>query len=120
MAEITFYSLSGKVKGKKTLDVETLEPNPLGEMARVTLKDGTVYEGYVEEPYIRHGIRSAKKVDYMTLFFFDDDPQTHKPRSFNLINRSKFPLKDIAKMEAILYSNPRWGHPPFTKFEFLK
>lgn len=120
MAEITFYSMSGKIKGKKTLNFETLEPDPLGEMARVTLKDGTVHEGYVEEPYIRKGISSAKQVDYMTLFFFDVDPKTYKPRSSNLINKSKFPLKEIAKMEAILYSNPRWGHPPLSKFEFFK
>lgn len=59
------------------------------------------------------------KVQTAEISQYDLDEKTSKLRSFNSIV-TFFPTSRIAKLEAILHSNPRWGTGPTNKFEFSK
>ena len=49
--------------------------------------------------------------------WYDTDYKTGHLSSSNMVTIF-IPIGIVAKIEAILYSNPRWGLPPFNEFLF--
>jgi hypothetical protein len=111
MAKLIIYKPNGDIFNSCDLNFETLKPSVLGEMVRVTLKNKDTYEGFADEPYL------SGKGKYLTLKHYDIDYEKFGLRSQNMVTIS-IPLEIIDKLEAILYSNPRWGHPPVNEFLF--
>lgn len=69
------------------------------------------YEGFAGEPYL------SGKGNTLTLKWYDIDYETLGLRSEHMTTVF-IPLDIIVKIETILFSNPRWGHPPINEFVF--
>lgn len=80
-------------------------------MTRVTINNAESYEGFADEPYL------SGKGNCLTLKWYDINYETFHLKSGNMTTIF-IPLKIIDKIEAILYSNPCWGHPPINEFVF--
>lgn len=116
MIIFTKYRLNSKVLESKSIDLDEItehEYNALGQKVRITTKDGKTYTGFADEPY-----RTGKGKS-LTLMRYDIDLEKHKLRSSN-ITTIYIPLDVVVKIEAILYSNPRWGTELTNEFEFPK
>ncbi|WP_241146832.1 hypothetical protein [Lactobacillus gallinarum] len=112
MPIFTRYKLSGEVVESRFIELDELTKySILGQKARVTTKDGKVYEGFADEPY------HTEEGNSLTLMWYDTDYKTGHLRSSNMVTIF-IPIGIVAKIEAILYSNPRWGLPPFNEFLF--
>lgn len=112
MPMFTRYKLSGEVVESRFIDLNEIQKySILGQKARITTKDGKVCEGFADEPYL------TGKGNSLTLKWYDMDFKTGHLRSSNMVTIF-IPLDIITKIEAILYSNPRWGLPPFNEFLF--
>lgn len=107
------YNLSGKVVEQYSCDFDQLKANPIGEKVRATMDDGKIYTGFWDS-FLGQG-----KIQTAEISRYDLDEKTSKLRSLNSIV-TFVPTSRIAKLEAILYSNPRWGTGPTNKFEFFK
>ena len=111
---IAYYTADGKFKEQQDLNYDSLG-NTNGMMLRCFMKDGTQMEGFAD-PYRTHGMPpyDGSIHDYIYLWTWDhldekihrlvgdDDTkfdQTHVP----------VPIHEIIHIDAILYSNPRWG-----------
>lgn len=105
------YNLSGEVVKQYSTDFNKLKAYPLGEKVRITLNDETVYIGFWDTWL---GQETIKVVDISR---YDLDENTSKLRSGNQLT-TFVPTSEIVKIEAILYSNPRWGTRPTNNFEF--
>ncbi len=68
------------------------------------------YEGFADEPYL------SVKGNTLTLKWYDIDYETLGLRSEHMTTVF-IPLDIIVKIETILFSNPRWGHPPINEFK---
>lgn len=109
--EFIQYNLLGNIIYEGTF---TITRNPLGQKVRVTTTDDKVYIGFWGAFAMNHQLPDKIKIDR-----YDLDEATGKLRSFK--NISDFvPAIKIVKVEAILYSNPRWGTRPTNKFIFVK
>lgn len=116
MIILTKYRLSGKVIESRFIDLDEItkrDYSNLGQKVRITTKDGKAYAGFADEPY--HTGRGKS----LTLMCYDIDYEKHKLRSSNM-TITFIPLDIVVKIEAILYSNPRWGTGLTNKFEFSK
>ena len=114
MPIFTRYRLSGKVVESRFIDSDEITQHKysiLGQKARITTNDGKVYEGFADEPY------HTGEGNSLTLMWYDTDYKTGHLRSSNMVTIF-IPIGIVAKIEAILYSNPRWGLPPFNEFLF--
>lgn len=107
------YNLAGKVVEQYSCDFDQLKANPIGEKVRVTMDNGKICVGFWDT-FLGQG-----KVQTAEISQFDLDEKTSKLRSFNSIV-TFVPTIRIAKLEAILHSNPHRGTGPTNKFEFSK
>ena len=112
----TKYKFNGDVSCSRFIDIEEVTDHKyscLGQMTRVTINDGRTYEGFADEPYL------SGKGNCLTLKWYDLDYETFGLRSMNSTTIF-IPLNIVEKIEAILHSNPRWGHPPINEFVFSR
>lgn len=107
------YNLAGKVVEQYSCDFDQLKANLIGEKVRVTMDNGKICVGFWDTFLGKGKVQTAEISQY------DLDEKTSKLRSFNSIV-AFVPTSRIAKLEAILHSNPRWGMGPTNKFEFSK
>lgn len=105
--KLIVYKLSGEIDYEGEFIINR---TPLGQKVRVTTSDGEVYIGFWNTPAL-HG----ELPDVIEVLQYDLDESTAKLRSYNDTIDS-VPLDKIVKIEAILYSNPRWGVRPTNKF----
>lgn len=90
MPIFTRYKLSGEVVESRFIDLNEIPKySILGQKARITTKDGKVCEGF-KTGHLRNS-------DLATILV---------------------PIDTVAKIEVILFSNPRWGTLPFNEFLF--
>lgn len=117
MAEFIRYDLRGNIKLKTKLDLT--QHSCHGQKTRITTKDGHQYIGYMDYngPFQPGTIAPAETHAVFALNRFDIDPLTKNVRSYNFTTIF-VPLTLITKVEAILYSNPRWGRYPNNDFSF--
>lgn len=114
MIVYTKYKFSGKVSYSRFIELEEIKDRKyscLGQMTRVTIRGGKTYAGFSDEPYL------SGKGNCLTLKWYDIDYDTFRLRSSNMVTIF-IPLDIIIGIESILYSNPRWGHPPINEFIF--
>lgn len=114
MGKICFYQQDGRVHDEQELTQESLY-DAMGMMARCFLRDGSQHDGFVcFTPGI--DIESHTKGDGSTFFLWtwthlDDnkhrlvgDDRSKYDQSYEPIN-----FLEVERVDAILYSNPRWG-----------
>ena len=124
MREIIFYKLDGTVKKEVALTEENLVLCN-GMKLKCYLKNRNEVVGFADVYRTYNKSEFDNKVhDYIYLWIFDYlDEEQHKlvGTDDNKFNQtfSKLNIGDIVKIEAILYSNPRWGTRLTNKFEFM-
>lgn len=114
MPIFTRYEFNGELVESRFIDVNEITNRKyscLGQMIRVTINNAESYEGFEDEPYL------SGKGNCLTLKWYDINYETFHLKSGNMTTIF-IPLEIIDKIEAILYSNPRWGHPPINEFVF--
>ena len=122
MRTITFYKLDGKVKSEEKMDKENL-CHIHGMMTKCTMKNGIEEVGFADPTGIYNKEKYDGKVhDYIYLWTWDNlDEDTGKligdDEKYNQTFKS-VKIDDIEKIEAIIYSNPRWGGKLTNKFIF--
>lgn len=111
---ISYYTADGKFKEQQDLNYDNLG-NTNGMMLRCFMQNGTSFEGFAD-PYRTHGTPQydGSIHDFIYLWTWDHlDEGTHR-----LVgdDATKFdqtfvpvPIQEITHIDAILYSNPRWG-----------
>lgn len=112
MVKLIVYSLSGKIMESQLIEPQSIEKKTLGERVRITLNDEKIYEGLTDNTF---GSKTEKK---LVLFQYDIDEEYNKLRSSKVIN-IYIPLEKIAQVEAIKFSNLRWGSPLTNRFEII-
>lgn len=105
--KLIVYKLSGEIDYEGEF---VINRTPLGQKVRVTTSDGEVYIGFWKTQALR-GVLP----DMIEVLRYDLDETTATLRSNNDTIDS-VPLDKIVKIEAILFSNPRWGVRPTNKF----
>ena len=70
-------------------------------MSRIYLKNGEIFEKYLNA-FDDNGV-------VIDLWLINET---------NDILKDKINFDEIVKVESILYSHPRWGNPPYKRFEF--
>ncbi len=124
MRKITFYKLDGTVKKEVALTEENLALCN-GMKLKCCLKNGSEVVGFADVYRTYNKSEFDNKIhDYIYLWTFDNlVEEQHKlvgtdenkyNQTFNKVN-----IDDIIKIEAILYSNPRWGTRLTNKFCFM-
>lgn len=108
------YNLAGEVVKQYSADVIQWEAYPLGEKVRITTNEGKEYVGFWDTFIENHKLPDKIKVSQ-----YDLDEETGKLKSNEDI-ANYVSVKKIAKVEAILYSNPRWGTRATNKFTFTE
>ena len=124
MYKIIFYKQNGEISDIKELTNENLE-HINGMMTRCTLKDESKIVGYADvfRIYDRNSY-DGKVQDNIFLWTWDNlDEENHKligdkESKYNKTFK-KVSIKEIIKIETILYSNPRYGGQLTNKF-FVK
>ena len=124
MYKIIFYKQNGEISDIKELTNENLEYIN-GMMTRCTLKDESKIVGYADvfRIYDRNSY-DGKVHDNIFLWTWDNlDEENHKligdkESKYNKTFK-KVSIKEIIKIETILYSNPRYGGQLANKF-FVK
>ena len=124
MYKIIFYKQNGEISDIKELTNENLEYIN-GMMTRCTLKDESKIVGYADvfRTYDRNSY-DGKVHDNIFLCTWDNlDEENHKligdKKSKYNQTIKKVSIKEIIKIETILYSNPRYGGKLTNKF-FVK
>jgi len=124
LKEIIFYKLNGEIFKKVPLTEENLS-GIHGMLTRCYLINNEVIEGLANiDGACAEDKRENKEQDYIYLCTWDNlDDKTGQLIGSNEdkynITRKKVILRDIVMVEAILYSNPRWGVGLANKFEFF-
>lgn len=77
------------------------------------MDDGRIYIGFLDTFIGQNAIQTVEVSQY------DLNEETSELRSNESIV-TFIPTNKIIKLEAIQYSNPRWGTKPTNKFEFAK
>ncbi|MGN1282308.1 MAG: hypothetical protein ACI4UB_00620 [Limosilactobacillus sp.] len=113
MMEFIQYNLPGEIVEQYSCDFAQLKANPIGEKVRVTMDDGKIYIGFWDT-FLGQGLVQTAEISR-----YDLDEKTSQLRSSNSMV-TFVPTHQIAKLEAILHSNPRWGTGPTNKFMFAK
>ena len=114
MIVYTKYKFSGEVSYSKFIEPEEIldrEYACSGQMTRITIRGGKTYEGFADDPFFLVDGNSY------VLKWYDIDYNDFGLRSNNMVTIF-IPLDIIIGIESILFSNPRWGHPPINEFVF--
>lgn len=87
-------------------DFNKLTTYPLGQKVRITMNDQKEYVGFWSEPFEPFSVKT------ITLIQYNLDESTGKLRKLDFDGdiTISIPVDGIAKIEAILYSSPRWGN----------
>lgn len=106
---------------------EILNNNNIGKtngmMIRCKLKNGQSFDGYSDPYRFYDNSYDGKVKNYIFLTkykYYDSKNKNFKDDVSNKYEQSgtKINIKDIDSIDAILYSNPRWGGRILNKFEF--
>ncbi len=123
MKKITFYKSNGEINSEEQLTNGNLA-HIHGMMTKCYLVNGKMAEGFADSfrSSEKNGFDS-KVHDYIYLWTWDNlDEHTGKLIGSNEQKYSqtfkKVKIDEIEKVEAIIYSNPRWGGKLTNKFEF--
>ena len=123
MKKIVFYKLNGQVKSEEELTKENLE-HINGMMIKCTMVNGIEEVGFADTTGVYNKkIYDGRIHDYIYLWTWDSlNEETGKligdgDEKYNQ-NHKPVKIDDIEKVEAITYSNPRWGDKLTNKFEF--
>lgn len=84
------------------IEPQSIEEKTLGQRVRITLDDEKTYEGLTDNTF------DSKTEKKLVLFLYDIDEEHNKLRSDKGISIF-IPLKKVTQVEAIRFSNPRWG-----------
>ena len=95
------------------IEPQSIEEKTLGQRVRITLDDEKTYEGLTDNTF------DSKTEKKLVLFLYDIDEEHNKLRSDKGISIF-IPLKKVTQVEAIRFSNPRWGSPLTNKFETVE
>lgn len=123
MGTIRFYKLNGQVKSEEVLTKENLE-HINGMMTKCTMSNGAEKVGFADPTGIYDKEKyNGKAQEYIYLWTWDNldentgnligDDEEKYNQTFEAVK-----IDDIEKVEAIIYSNPRWGGKLTNKFEF--
>lgn len=123
MDKIKFYKYDGSLEREELLNDYSLAGTN-GMLLKCHMNDGTTEVGY-SDPYRTHSQEEydGEVHDYIYLWTWDNlDEETHQligdnDTKFNQTFK-KITIKKINSIDAILYSNPRWGGKLTNKFEF--
>lgn len=102
-----------KIIENQMIEPQSIEEKTLGQRVRITLDDEKTYEGLIDNTF------DSKAEKKLVLFLYDIDEEHNKLRSDKGI-RIFIPLKKVTQVEAIRFSNPRWGSPLTNKFETVE
>lgn len=115
------YNLAGEIIEQHPLDLDHPKVNPLGQKVRITVNDGKKYVGFLDTPLMVPALMNTffkeTVVNYLQISRYDLDEDSPKLRSYNSI-AIFIPTAIVEKIEAILYSNPRWGSQLTNEFIF--
>lgn len=124
LKKIIFYKKDGQVKSEEILTKENLK-HIHGMMTKCTMENGKEEVGFADSTGV-YDIENydGKIKDYIYLWTWDNlDEATGKliGNDDEKYNHTLNPVKidEIENIEAILYSNPRWGGKLTNKFEFF-
>lgn len=125
MDKIKYYKFDGTLDHEELLSEDALAGTN-GMLIRCHMNDGTIEVGY-SDPYRTHVNEEwdGEVHDYIYLWTWDNiDEETHKligddKTKYNQTFR-KIIINKINTVDAILYSNPKWGGKLTNKFEFSK
>ena len=124
MRKIIYYKKSGEVEKTEAFNEENLG-RINGMMTKCILKNGDIEIGFADpfKTYSNHEYSDTVS-GYIYLWTWDNlDEETHKligdgsdkyNQTYKRVN-----IDDIDFIEAILYSNPRWGGLLTNKYEYL-
>ncbi len=125
MKKITFYKANGEVKSEEILTKENLM-HISGMMTKCYLKNGKEEVGFADFESVHNKEDYDGKIqDYIYLWTWDNlDEENGKlvgkdNEKYNQTFR-KIAIDEIERVEAIIYSNARWGGKLTNKFEFYK
>lgn len=124
MCKIKYYMNNGKLEKEEELNEENLK-HTNGMILKCLLFDNTEEIGYAD-PYRTHDNEYDGEVhDYINLWIWENlDEECHQliGDEINKYNQifKKIEINKIKKIDAILYSNPRWGGQLTNKFMFYK
>ncbi len=92
---IRFYKQDGTLSSEETFDSDNIE-HTRGMLIKCVLKDGSEVVGY------------SKPSDYITML---DDLELWLYKDINTLEQESIfvKMKDVVRIDAILYSNPRWS-----------
>lgn len=124
MKKIVFYERNGEVNRIVDLNADNLKQCN-GMKLKCYLNDNSEVVGYADIFRSNNKNQFANEINkYIYLWTFDNlDEELHQlvgeeENKFNQTFR-QVAINDISKIEAILYSNPRWGTRLTNKFEFI-
>ncbi|WP_196029984.1 hypothetical protein [Longicatena caecimuris] len=125
MKEIVYYTLSGEIKNKEKLTVDSIVKCN-GMKVRCWLNDNSQKVGFMDAFRI-HDENNYDGIikDYINICTFDNLDE-NKNQLIGYDNSKydqtciKVDIEDIEKIEAILHSNPRWGTRLTNEFKFNK
>jgi len=122
MNKIIFYKLNGEIDCIEPLNNITLECIN-GMKVKCHLKDNSIKIGFADLFRTYNDIFDNKIHDYINIWTWDNiDENEHKliGNDNSKYNKTFIPVKisEIIKIEAILYSNPRWGAELTNQFRF--
>lgn len=112
---IAFYNDNGEIKNEELLLLENIS-HINGMMSRIYLKDNTIIEGFADfDNSDKQELLLWKwdNLDENTGILNGNEEEKYK-KTFK-----KIKTNDIDNIQAILYSNPRWGGKLTNKFQFL-
>ena len=121
MGEIIFYYPSGRIKETIDLNNENIA-RVAGMKMKCHLKNNTEEIGFADVFRLHDEIGFDEKVhDYIYLWTYDYlDEETHELINENYSETNKkIIIDDIVGIEAILFSNPRWGCRWTNKFTVI-
>ena len=125
MNKIKYYNSNGELDHEEQLNEKNLS-HTNGMILKCHLDNEIVQIGY-GDPYRTHDKDSydGEVHDYINLWTWDNlDEERHQliGDDDNKYNQTfiKVDIDSIISVEAILYSNPRWGGKLTNKFEFHK
>ncbi len=102
MNRIIQYMSNGTLENEYELSYDNLKKCN-GMMSKIFFKDGSIKEMYLNA-------FDDENENIVNLWLIINNEVVEETVSF----------KEIVNVESILYSHPRWGHNPYTKFEFTK
>ena len=121
MGKISYYKKDGTLQYQKELNNENIGET-IGMMIRCTMKNGGFCEGFAD-PFRTHGKAEFDGAfhDFIYLWTWDHlDEETHRlVGDFHTKFDQTFvpvAIQEIESIDAILYSNPRWGGKLINRF----